>query len=180
MIAFRRDDEATTTDALALVLLDGEARAFPLAAPQAEPPVLRPPPPWPAIPLPARARPPSLVNEQSTGGRRGESWEGNAGEADQKSVPHDSDEPMTISISAENSDVEDVIMVFAHLLGFNWEKAGALAGKLTSLKMDKEVTGRELWALFDSILAMNGVRYEERQGKLVFTQTTEPREADAR
>ena len=103
---------------------------------------------------------------------RGSTAENATQRAKQHGVPHDSEKPIMVNLTFDAVRIGDVIFLFGALLDFDYEKNAGLIGNVT-LRLDKEMTGKEVWALFDGILAKNGIKYEDRHGTLIFTQKAE-------
>jgi hypothetical protein len=64
----------------------------------------------------------------------------------------------------------EVIPMFSMFLGFDYEENPALVGETTLRVADSTKRVKDLWMLFDGILAKHGITYQEKKGKLVFTQ----------
>ena len=63
----------------------------------------------------------------------------------------DPDAKRKVTFNFDAAPLTDVVPVFADLLGFNYYIDPAIKGGI-SLKMDAELSGREVWDLFEHIL----------------------------
>jgi general secretion pathway protein D len=77
----------------------------------------------------------------------------------------DPDAKRKVTFNFDAAPLTDVVPVFADLLGFNYYIDPAIKGGI-SLKMDAELSGREVWDLFEHILWLSGAYADPTPGMI--------------
>ena len=75
------------------------------------------------------------------------------------------DAMLAVQLNLDSAPVQDIVPMFGKLLGFNYLIDEAVNGTVT-MKIDSEMTAREVWKLFDHILWLTGAYPSRNDGAI--------------